>query len=95
MNEYIRHRQNGYLFRVRAGHQAWRDLRRAVEQRLARFGRGGPPGFEFALSEDQAWDEISALDLPALGRAARHDHEEGYREWQRRIPEYARFLLDW
>jgi len=95
MNEYIRHRHNGFLFRARAHHRSRRDLHHAFQYWLSRFGLGRPPGFRFALSEDQAWDEIRALDLPALGRAARHDHEEGYREWQRRIPEYARFMLDW
>jgi hypothetical protein len=97
MNEYIQHRENGYLMpayqpsginrlRVASGHFAWR----LPPLRLFRRRH-----FERLLTHLQDWDEIRQLDLRKLGEAAIRTHRAGYKEWLDKIPEYARFIMDW
>lgn len=97
MNEYIQHRENGYLMpayqpswkhwiTVTSEHLAWRLPPLRLFQRMH---------FERPLTHFQNWDEIRQLDLQKLGETAFRMHRAGYVEWLDKIPEYARFILDW
>ena len=81
MNEYIRHRRNGYLLKPRA---AERLLRRPSKW----------PG-DFALSSQRNWRKVSALDLRALGDQALRDHRNGFATWSESRERFARFLSEW
>jgi glycosyltransferase involved in cell wall biosynthesis len=84
MNEYIRHGENGLLFRGRR-----RGLPRRAVQRLL---RGESP---FLVPDDVRWELFFSVDPARLGRRARLDHEAGHERWLSRLPDYARFVLDW
>ena len=91
MNEYITHGEDGFLLKTRRRRSMPMRVVRRQLRRLRRI-RGR---FEHPVSDDQDWPALSALDLAGLGGEARKRHEAGYEEWQRGIPEYARFILDW
>jgi Glycosyl transferases group 1 len=90
MNEYILHRQDGYLFR-----RPWSAQRMsvAVQARLANKGLLPSAPFIHGLPESQNWDEIAALDLQMLGQCALTKHRQGYENWLNAIPGFARFVL--
>jgi glycosyltransferase involved in cell wall biosynthesis len=92
MNEYILQRINGYLlpeFFPSTPSFLRQRIDRKVSDLLSRGGKA------HTISPWQDWDEISRVDLPALGAAARQDQRIGFESWRRSIPEYARFLTDW
>lgn len=92
MSEYIASGENGYLFKRR-----WTVNRvlRGIRGKLAQSHIGSVPPFMFTLREtDQDWHEIASLDLEHIGQVARQQHQLGYQNWQRQIPQYAQFLLD-
>jgi hypothetical protein len=86
MNEYVKHKQNGYLFNSRPfGHPAKRGLRLAKKLTGVRAN-------PYTLTEDQNWAEISQLDWRSIGSQARQDHVRGYDKWQESLDNYAKFL---
>lgn len=94
MNEYITHGEDGVLLRLappsngaRRSHKrlGWLGARKPVER----------PNADLVPATRQDWKTIAALDLQALGRQARQRHEVGFKTWNARIPELARFLLEW
>ncbi|MFN8379620.1 MAG: glycosyltransferase [Anaerolineae bacterium] len=91
MNEYIQHGQNGFLFSRRTQFRT-RALG-YVRRPLVRVGFRDPAPY-FFVQDEQPWDEMSRLDLPALGKAARAAHVEGYARWQADIPKMADFIRD-
>jgi hypothetical protein len=92
MNEYILHKINGYLL-PEYFPSVPSFLRQRLERTLQKKINSTPGGF--TISEWQNWDEIRNVDLPAIGSAARQDHQIGFESWQRSLVEYADFLLDW
>jgi len=90
MNEYIRSGIDGYLFRPKS--LASRATG-ALRSRLAGVGLGLPPS-RYGLDGRQPWQEIAALDLAALGRAARMAHVEGRARWMDGLRDYVRFIVD-
>lgn len=93
MNEYIGHGQDGFLLKRKRTGWSLRRVKRALRRRASYTGLVERPCFEFALSDDQSWSEISALDLAALGRRARLRQEAGFRRWRSGIEHFARFVL--
>jgi hypothetical protein len=97
MNEYIVHKDNGYLFR-RFGRDPWNRVRGSAAWRLdalrARILRT-PKRIRHAISEWQDWGEVKKLDLERMGERARRTQAEGFRQWNDSIPQFASFLLDW
>ncbi|MDD2765435.1 MAG: glycosyltransferase [Opitutaceae bacterium] len=93
MNEYIVHRRNGWLFpSIRP--PLWRERLHAGAHR--RWPRLVPPaGGATTLGLDQDWATLRRTDWPALGRTARDDQAVGHRAWLARLPDFARFILDW
>jgi hypothetical protein len=91
MNEYIAPGRTGYLFNGSVSRT--RALAERARHRLQRMGLTVTLGSRpFLLPDSQPWDEISGLDLPALGAAARAAHVQGYAAWRESIPRYAAFL---
>jgi len=89
MNEYIDHKENGYLFNNLAS--------RKLHKRGIRFAKrftGSHPK-EFILPLDQSWSEIYNLDWERLGKAARQDHIDGYSNLQNSLDDYAQFISSW
>lgn len=95
MNEYIVHSEDGYLLRASAKYEFLLQISRFMKRRLLRLGIGKRTSFEYPVIECQDWHTIEALDLEKLGRTARQCHQIGFAEWQKSIPEYARFVLEW
>jgi hypothetical protein len=97
MNEYIVHKDSGYLFR-RFGRDPWNRIRGSVAWRLdglgARIARARKP-VRHAVSAWQDWNEVKTLDPERMGARARGSQAEGFRQWEESIPNFARFLLDW
>ena len=89
MNEYVETGSTGYLFKRRRTRLA-RFVARG-RRKLAKYGFSQPRPV-FTLSDQQPWHEVAALDLPALGHAARAAHEAGFRRWQEDIPKMADFI---
>ena len=94
MNEYITHGENGYLFQPCQASVVNR-LRLKVKRSAWRFIPLRLFHFEYPVTESQNWGQIRQLDLEKLGRTARQQCLAGFAEWQTRIPEYARFVLEW
>ena len=97
MNEYINHLQNGYLlppyYPSVTNHKGMKLHRLVRRFSPLRFFKRSL--FERPITQFQNWKEISRIDLEGLGKAARQGHFEGHVEWQKSIPEYGRFILDW
>ena len=89
MSEYIQSGKTGYLFGRRT-HYSTRALG-FVRRPLTRVGFREPKPY-FYVRDKQPWDEIAALDLPVLGRAAHDAHIEGYARWQASIPTMVDFI---
>lgn len=94
MNEYISHRETGYLLRRHSfihRRGAW-----FFHNRLGRLvGMPSRSPTEFEIHDRQNWEEISALDLQMLGDKAREEHRRGYEKWCESTPEYVRFVSEW
>lgn len=98
MNEYITHGEDGYLlqpFLPSRKDKFLLKINRFMKRRLLRLGIGKRTYFEPPVTEYQDWRAIGALDLEKLGHTARQHHQIGFAEWQKSIPEYARFVLEW
>ena len=91
MSEYITQGQDGYLLHGRSSlmARAWVRGRR----KLAKYGLPSPKPI-FYLTDRQPWSNMARLDLPAIGRAARIAHIDGYARWQASIPQMAQFISD-
>ena len=93
MNEYIRHKKNGYLCgnayaARRFSRLSWPTVRHHGQEDIR-------PESAFGLSDNQPWKEMAALDWEKLGRQAAKDHREGFANWQKSLDKYARFLTEW
>ena len=91
MNEYIRSGETGYLLTHQTSEFArrlWRYRRKLRRLHIR------DPWPTYMLRDDQPWEEMAVLDLPALGRAARAEQEAGYRRWQADIPKMVEFIRD-
>jgi len=99
MNEYIHHRIDGYL--MPRQYVQGRTLSERLLHKIKRLLLKSPsverprPHSDREMTEYQNWSEISKLKVETLGQTARQSHQIGYAEWQKQIPEYARFVLDW
>jgi hypothetical protein len=97
MNEYIVHKDNGYLFR-RFGRDPWNRIRGSIAWRLdalrARITHSPKP-VRHTISDWQDWNEAKALDLMRMGKRARQTQAGGFQAWKDSIPKFASFLLDW
>jgi glycosyltransferase involved in cell wall biosynthesis len=93
MNEYIRHKENGYLCsNVYAAR--WPSRLRRLPAKL--IGQQTPrPLPDFTLSDHQPWEDIASLNWEKLGRQAAADHRDGYAAWLKSIDDYCSFLTDW
>ena len=89
MNEYILHRQNGYLFDSPDSTRPYKQTLH-LARRLLRKPMSLP-----ALPMRQDWAEIGRLDWRALAQRARDDHDEGFRRWEDGLDTYAQFLTRW
>ena len=96
MNEYISHKENGYLFDEY--HPAISNsIRMKVEKKLNRvaslFGRTGfknrPP-----VTGLQNWGEIRNLNLQKMGNHARQEQSQLFSAWQDSLPAYASFISE-
>ena len=83
MNEYIIHKNNGYLFSNR---------KTGVIDRL--LGKQSNP-YKAIRESDQDWDDIKKIDLKEIGFEARLKCKEGYQLWLDSIMNYAKFVMDW
>jgi hypothetical protein len=83
MNEYIRHGENGMLFRRRESRLRVAALRRVLRR------------MPHIVDVDQPWGRLRRADPIRLGERARADHVAGHARWVASIDEYARFILDW
>lgn len=86
MNEYIRHKQNGYLFKLTSPFS-----------RLIKRITGSEKSFYYSsdFTFKQNWKEIENLDLKKMGLSAFSKNLEGYKKWVCQIPEFADFILNW
>lgn len=90
MNEYIRHRQNGFLFNNLAP--------RRIDKRTIRVAKrlvGRQTGPRYALSLDQRWSDMAKIDWENLGATALQDSQKGYTEWCESLDAYSNFLTAW
>jgi hypothetical protein len=101
MNEYIASGEDGYLlppFMPSAKNKTLKLLQRGnmfMRRHLGRLGSYGGSRFSHPITTFQDWPAIKALDLERLGKAARLRHQVGFAEWEKSIPDYARFVLEW
>ncbi len=99
MNEYIRHGQNGYLFSSYSHNPrnfpqySMRQLVRLFSKLKSRIV--DTAYYAYPVTKYQNWKEIGSLDLQALGCVAREDQIKVYTTWQKMVPTYAQFILDW
>jgi glycosyltransferase involved in cell wall biosynthesis len=97
MNEYISHKNNGYLLR-RYGRTGWNRICGGADRRVRELQSRilhRPKPLPHPISEWQDWREIRKLDLRTMGDRARQTQSAGYQEWIASIPRYASFILDW
>lgn len=92
MNEYIRHRANGYLFQRARGLAALPTTLENVVTQWSPFHRR-VHGYPFGRRQN--WGEIRSLDLRAIGQTASGDAREGHDQWRKHEEPYADFLLKW
>lgn len=86
MNEYINHKENGYLFKKTS-------LLSALFKRMK--GIDDNSYYSSHLSQNQNWKEIAGLDLKSMGKSAYLMNLEGYKLWKKQIPNFADFILNW
>lgn len=83
MNEYIRHGENGLLFKS--------SFSRLHPAALVRFARRSP----HRVNVDQPWKRFADAEHPALGEQALRDQAAGHSAWLESLPSFRSFLLDW
>jgi hypothetical protein len=97
MNEYILHKENGYLFR-RFGRNNWNRLRGGIAWRIDKYQNRlfqREKRRQYSISDWQNWREIERLDLQTFGYRARQEQSRGFNDWLASIPHLASFLMDW
>jgi glycosyltransferase involved in cell wall biosynthesis len=90
MNEYIRHKQNGFLFNSLAS--------RRIDKRTLRVAKrwaSKQTGPRYALSLDQNWSDMAKIEWENLGAIALKDSQKGYTEWDESLDAYSNFLTAW
>lgn len=92
MNEYICHGEDGLLFTNKTMEKEDLSMVQKAWDVLPSWLWQGYPN-RVSLSQD--WDQIKNMDLELLGRTARVRQEIGFSTWEKRIPEYADFVLNW
>ncbi len=86
MSEYIINGKNGVLFQT--------EYKSLKQKTYSKFGREvSLPTELYQLSSHQPWKRITKMNFQKIGQKAREDHIAGYKEWQRDIPNYAKFVL--
>lgn len=90
MNEYIKHKKNGYLFKDHDDSFIYK-LKTAVTIRLPKF-LGGKDNI-YKLHEN--WQELENLDLENMGNTAYVNNLEGRLKWEEQIPDIANYLTVW
>lgn len=95
MSEYIEHKKTGYLFRT--FHLSARNffpmtIRYAIPQ-IIRIMNKKKNAFFHVITAYQNWKEIAGLDMGRIGRECRSECIEGFRKWERQIPQIAGFIL--
>jgi len=97
MNEYIRHKKDGYLLKKKypSIHNSVNEFIKLRKVSLRQRLGYDDSSHKFMVSEWQNWSEIKGLDLESLGLCARQRQAQGFSDWQKMIPKYASFILDW
>jgi len=96
MNEYIVHKENGYLFSPRGAGLKWYRLWQRWVGRIMGSRDSKDSLYVYTVPPRlQNWNEIARMDIESLGMTALKRHQAGYTEWQKQIECYARFILDW
>jgi hypothetical protein len=98
MNEYILHNKTGYLLddkNVQVSSRYLKLIWKRLKNYYTRFSmlNNKLQYHRSQITADQNWNEISNLDLKALGDAARADHYVGYAHWRIQIKELTQFIL--
>lgn len=93
MNEYIRHKKNGFLLSNDYAAQWSSRLKRLPSKLIA--SQDVRPAPDFTLSDHQPWKEMSSLDWQKFGTQAATEHRTGYVSWQRSLDKYAKFITEW
>lgn len=102
MNEYIDHKENGYLFASDPVSDFWLR-RKKIFQNIYKYAfRMGlihreilHPLFRYPVNLRQKWADIEGLDLQTLGGKARQSQLDGYKIWKNSLEQFASFILDW
>jgi hypothetical protein len=93
MNEYITHKENGFLFGVPnetlLQHYWW-----AIRWRVAKIRKETDFFFSRRIDRIENWSELEDIDLVSLGESARENHVAGHKAWQQQIEAYAQFVLE-
>ena len=99
MNEYIDHLKNGYLLE-RWGSKFITNLEESTACFLLNHSSRAANAFmnvtinnPMPMTAFQNWEEISGLDLEAMGGLARQSHLNGYTRWKESLLEYVEFIL--
>lgn len=90
MNEYIIHKQNGYLLSYRSDEKFFPNIKRIIGIRIPKiFG-----GIRHQIRLTVDWNELKYLCLEDLGIQARKYCENGYQKWRNDREKYADFILN-
>src|SRR3990167_3145050 len=90
MNEYIKHKKNGYLFKDYNDSFIYK-LKTAVTIRLPKFLGG--QDFIYKLNEN--WQELENIDLENMGNTAYVNNLEGRLKWEEQLPNLINYLTVW
>lgn len=90
MNEYITHKENGYLFKQMSDNLR-NKINKAIKIRLPRFLGGRK--YIYKLNEN--WQELENLDLEKIGNTAYMNNLEGRMKWEGQIPDFVNYLTIW
>jgi hypothetical protein len=106
MNEYIEHGQTGFLLPIQPdnlNHNAnvvwqWKKITMSslpwLKYWLFRI-QGKPVDIQPILDMEQIdWLQLQALPLERVGQLARETHQQGYIQWQQKIPQLVSFILN-
>jgi hypothetical protein len=85
MNEYITHKQDGYLFPTVYATDADRKNPEFSQRVLSKY----------PVTDLQNWNDITHLDLKSIGQNARQNHQAGYTQWQQSLDEFTKFITEW
>ena len=94
MNEYILHRENGYLFsnKLVSGKLSFK-VKRKIKNKLIR-NKIDEIYTHYPLCEKRDWKDVESLDIEKLGKAAYNTTVQGYQRWKSKIDEIAAFILE-